>query len=107
MPCIAQVQVEDVAESLVGHRLQRPLSTGSRVEKMEQLTVDHEIVRGIPLRESLKMLGRLWRWSPLDLKEEDRQNLWLRSQKAPCLHAFERYNVLILCIVIRDFVYLQ
>jgi len=83
-----KVQVEDVAESLVGHRLQKPLSTGSRLEKMEQLTVDHEIVRGIPLRESLKMLGRLWRWSPLDLKEEDRQSLWLRSQKVDGFDTF-------------------
>ncbi len=80
--CHAQVQVEDVAET-VGHRLQKPMSQGGRLEKMEQLTVDHEIVRGIPLRESLKMLGRLWRWSPLDLKEEDRHNLWHRSHKVP------------------------
>lgn len=64
-----------------GHRLQKPMSGSSRIEKMEQLAVDHEIVRGIPLRESLKNFGRLWRWSPLDLVEEDRKKLWNRSKK--------------------------
>ncbi|CAJ1374082.1 unnamed protein product [Effrenium voratum] len=73
----------DVAEAPdeVGHRLQKPMSGSSRLEKMEQLAVDHEIVRGIPLRESLKNWGRLWRWSPLDLAEEDRKSLWNRSKK--------------------------
>ena len=64
-----------------GHRLQKPMSGSSRIEKMEQLAVDHEIVRGIPLRESLRNWGRLWRWSPLDLAEEDRKKLWTRSKK--------------------------
>lgn len=57
------------------------MSGTSRLEKMEQLAVDTEIVRGIPLRESLKNLGRLWRWSPLDLPEEDRRRLWNLSKQ--------------------------
>lgn len=71
-----------------GHRLQKPMSGSSRIEKMEQLAVDHEIVRGIPLRESLKNFGRLWRWSPLDLVEEDRKKLWNRSKKVTGFDVF-------------------
>lgn len=71
-----------------GHRLQKPMSGSSRIEKMEQLAVDHEIVRGIPLRESLRNFGRLWRWSPLDLVEEDRKKLWNRSKKVEGFDVF-------------------
>ncbi|CAJ1407518.1 unnamed protein product [Effrenium voratum] len=64
----------------LGHMLQKPMSGSSRIEKMSQLEVDTEIVRGISLRESLKNFGRLWRWSPLDLNEEDRKELWTKSK---------------------------
>lgn len=73
---------------LVGHGLQKPMSGTSRLEKMEQLAVDTEIVRGITLRESLRSFGRLWRWSPLDLREEDRKKLWQRSKQVPGFDTF-------------------
>ena len=57
------------------------------VHPQEQLAVDTEIVRGITLRESLRSFGRLWRWSPLDLREEDRKKLWQRSKQVGCGHS--------------------
>lgn len=84
-----KVEIKTVEkEPEAGHRLQKPMSGSSRIEKMEQLAVDHEIVRGIALRESLRNFGRLWRWSPLDLAEEDRKRLWNRSTKVEGFDTF-------------------
>eukprot|EP00913_Durusdinium_trenchii_P021170 g19891.t1 len=51
-----------------------------RLQRMDHLVVDQEILRGITLRESLQDGGRLWRRSPLDLKEPERKGLWSRCR---------------------------
>ncbi|CAE7600325.1 unnamed protein product, partial [Symbiodinium necroappetens] len=50
-----------------------------RLEKLQQLEVDAEIVRGVPLRMTLRNFGKMWRVSPLKMTEEARNNLYRKS----------------------------
>eukprot|EP00435_Cladocopium_sp_Y103_P069634 s456_g33.t1 len=52
-----------------------------RLQKMDHLVVDRDILRGISLRETLNNAGHLWRQSPIDLNESERRKLWTRSRK--------------------------
>ena len=58
----------------------RPPSKRSRLQKMGHLVVDKEIIRGIELRRTFHRGGSLWRRSPIDLPQEERQQLWNLSQ---------------------------
>lgn len=51
----------------------------SRLQNMDVLEVDKEILRGISLSASLHSGGKLWRKSPLDMPEQEREKLWTRS----------------------------
>ena len=50
-----------------------------RLEKLQQLEVDAEIVRGVPLQMTLRKFGKMWRVSPLKMTEEARNNLYKKS----------------------------
>lgn len=52
-----------------------------RLQKMDHLVVDRDILRGISLRETLNNAGDLWRQSPIDLNDSERRKLWTRSRK--------------------------
>ncbi|CAE7189132.1 unnamed protein product [Symbiodinium sp. CCMP2456] len=57
----------------------RALTKELRLEKLQQLEVDTEIVRGVPLQVTLRNFGKMWRVSPLKMSEEARNNLWKKS----------------------------
>ncbi|CAK9076558.1 unnamed protein product [Durusdinium trenchii] len=50
--------------------------------------VDLEILRGTTLRASLRGLGRLWRYNPINLSPEERQALYLKSKPVKRLNVF-------------------
>ena len=50
-----------------------------RLQKMDHLMVDQEVLRGISLRDSLRSGGSLWRTSPVDMPLQDRRQLWSRQ----------------------------
>lgn len=54
----------------------------------DHFEVDQEIIRGISLSKSLQWGGRLWRRSPLDMTEQERQNLWNHSTPADHFDVF-------------------
>ena len=45
------------------------------------LNVDQDLLRGIPLKASLRQFGRLWRVSPSDLPAEGRASLRAASEQ--------------------------
>jgi len=58
-----------------------------RMQNMQQVTVDTEIIRAIPLHRTLRRFGQLWRTSPVDLDDDRRNGLWTKSCPA------ERFDV--------------
>ena len=52
------------------------------------LNVAPELLRGIPLKESLYAFGRLWTRSPIDLPERARAALWDKSRPVTKLDMF-------------------
>ena len=58
------------------------------MQSLSQLEVDQDIFRSIPMRQTLRGGGRLWRKSPLDLPEEARKALWEQSRPAASLDVF-------------------
>eukprot|EP00435_Cladocopium_sp_Y103_P069559 s352_g33.t1 len=42
----------------------------------KKLYTDTEIMRGMPLKNTLRNFGRMWRQSPLDMTEDERLHLW-------------------------------
>eukprot|EP00435_Cladocopium_sp_Y103_P068989 s352_g32.t1 len=42
----------------------------------KKLYTDTEIMRGVPLKHTLRNFGRIWRQSPLDMTEDERLHLW-------------------------------
>ncbi|CAE7236237.1 unnamed protein product [Symbiodinium necroappetens] len=57
----------------------RSLTKEVRLEKLQQLEVDTELVRGVPLQVTLRNFGKMWRVSPLSLSEEARNTLYRKS----------------------------
>ena len=57
----------------------RSLTKEVRLEKLQQLEVDTELVRGVPLQVTLRNFGKIWRVSPLSLSEEARNTLYRKS----------------------------
>lgn len=47
-----------------------------------------EILRGSPLRRTLRNAGYIWRTSPLDVPEDRRERLWRLSEPCMVLHIF-------------------
>ena len=48
------------------------------------LSIDTDLLRGVPLKASLQQFGRLWRVSPSDLPEKGREALWAHSANVAC-----------------------
>ena len=52
------------------------------------LQVDDDLLRGVPLRSTLKTLGWIWRLSPYDVDEKVSRQLWHQSRRVPQLDLF-------------------
>ncbi|CAJ1405676.1 unnamed protein product [Effrenium voratum] len=73
-PRPVQEQTEDDAEFATAEDL--PQTRGQlRLETKQQLDLDAELARGIPLHHALRT-GRLWRLSPIDMALQERDRLW-------------------------------
>eukprot|EP00438_Fugacium_kawagutii_P028415 Skav216772 [mRNA] locus=scaffold3378:52640:56882:- [translate_table: standard] len=59
-----------------------------RLRTKNYLEVDVEIARGIPLAKTLRKNGWLWKVSPIDMKDEERQNLWGSSRPVQSFDLF-------------------
>ena len=60
----------------------------NRLDANRFSTVDAEIIRGIPLRRSLKGLGHIWRYQPATWSAEQRAKLYDLSQKVQYFDVF-------------------
>ncbi|CAJ1430873.1 unnamed protein product, partial [Effrenium voratum] len=60
----------------------------SKMRKLQHLDVDEDIPRAIPLRNSLRGLGHLWRKSPIDLTQDEGEGLWAQSQPVDYIDTF-------------------
>lgn len=55
---------------------------------LKHFKIDRSLLRGIPLRESLRSCGSLWVTSPLELQDADRAGLWEKSRNVESLDTF-------------------
>ncbi|CAE7205210.1 unnamed protein product, partial [Symbiodinium sp. CCMP2592] len=73
-------------ESLMVRREPRRLH--SRLEQNAQLALDDEIVRAVPLADTLRALGYLWRLQPNKMSQDQLLQLYQYSKKASSFDAF-------------------
>ncbi|CAE7817744.1 unnamed protein product [Symbiodinium sp. CCMP2592] len=64
------------------------MSKEERLDSSRYSVVDAEIIRGIPLRRSLRGIGRIWRYQPATWKPEERAELYDLSQKVLYFNVF-------------------
>lgn len=55
---------------------------------LKHFKIDRSLLRGIPLRESLRSCGSLWVTSPVELQDADRAGLWKKSRNVESLDTF-------------------
>ncbi|CAE6950541.1 unnamed protein product [Symbiodinium sp. CCMP2456] len=59
-----------------------------RLEQNAQLALDDEIARAVPLADTLRALGYLWRLHPNKMSQDQLLKLWQHSKKASSFDAF-------------------
>ncbi|CAE7474323.1 unnamed protein product [Symbiodinium sp. CCMP2456] len=64
------------------------MSKEARLDSNRYSVVDAEIIRGIPLRRSLRGIGRIWRYQPATWKPEERAELYDLSQRVLYFNVF-------------------
>eukprot|EP00434_Breviolum_minutum_P015949 symbB.v1.2.014058.t1/scaffold1007.1/size144738/3 len=71
---VQEVPVDTVTATYVEARTISKIKRSLLLEK--KLHTDTEIMRGVPVKSTLRNFGRIWRKSPLDMSEQERAKLW-------------------------------
>ncbi|CAJ1327441.1 unnamed protein product [Effrenium voratum] len=85
-PVYAQAVIANAAADDLGAASDKLGECTSRQDEWE--LVDKEVIRGIPLKVSLRFFGKLWRTSPIDLKDKECEDLWMQSKPAEYFDVF-------------------